>query len=197
MLRTVETSPGNFMTLDFIPVSDPNRNEFEQDFLYSNPTGYVDHTNPNVSYRSTRRRALALQIHSLDLSDLIEQKNEHPCEKLLRLTRRHGDFAPHMIRAFTNILERKNYVTALSMLEDADKRLRADGIRFARTDEEIVELAKAKSQAFAKQLLKIEDIQERFAKSELLLADLGLSFRPELVKQKQKNDELDSLIQRA
>ncbi|MFM2591203.1 hypothetical protein [Vibrio sp. TBV020] len=44
MLHTAGTSPGNFMTLDFIPMSDSNRNEFEQDFLYSNPTGYDEST---------------------------------------------------------------------------------------------------------------------------------------------------------
>lgn len=197
MLRTVETSPGNFETLDFIPVSDPNRINTESDFLFDHVESYVDHTNPSVSYRSTRRRALASQVHSLDLSEFIEPKTENPCEALLRLTRRHGDFAPHMIRAFTNILERKNYVTALSMLEDADSRLRADGIRFARNDEEIIELAKAKSRAFSKVLLKISDTTKRFEKAELLLSDLGLEFRPELVKQKAKSGELDALTKRA
>lgn len=197
MRRTVEVSQGHFEALDFIPVSDPNRINTESDYLFDHVDLYVDHTSPTVSYRSTRRRALAAQIYSHDLSDFNEPKAENPCEKLLRLTRRHGDFAPHMVRAFTNVLERKNFSTAMAMIEDADQRLRSNGIRFARNDEEIIELAKAKSRAFSKQLLKIDDIQERFEKAEMLLADLGLSFRPELVKQKQNADELDSLIQRA
>ncbi len=197
MLCTVETSPGHFETIDFIPFSDPMRIGGQTDYLFDHVDSYVDHVNPSEIYRTVKRQNLAKQIHSIDLSDLAETITENPCEQLFKLTRRHGDFAPHMVRAFTNILERKNYITALSMLEDADKRLRADGIRFARNDEEIVELAKAKARAFAKVLLKIDDVQERFAKAESLLSDLGLSFRPELVKQKQNNGELDSLTNRA
>lgn len=201
MLRTVETSPGHFETIDFIPVETNNRmrywSEQDRDCLFDHVDSYVDHVNPSEIYRSVKRQNLAKQIHSIDLSDLAETKGENPCEKLMRLTRRHGDFAPHMVRAFTNILERKNYVTALSMIEDADKRLRADGIRFARNDEEIVELAKAKARAFSKVLLKIEGTQKRFEKVESLLSSLGLSFRPELVKQMTKTNQLDSLINRA
>ena len=197
MLRTVETSTGQFETLDFIPVSDPMRTDYERDYLFDHIDSYTDHTNPNVSYRSVRRRALAAQIYSHDLSEFIKPNRAHPCEQLLKLTRRHGEFAPHMVRAFTNILERKNYVTALSMLEDADQRLRENGIRFSRTDEEIIELAKAKSRAFAKQLAAIKDVDARFERAEYLLDTLGLAFRPELVKQKTKLGELDALVKRA
>lgn len=158
---------------------------------------FVDHTDANNSYRSLRRNALRNSIYAYDFSDEVKSHFPNPCEVVFKHIRRHGDFAPHMLRAFTNILERKNFATALTMIQDADERLRANGIRFARTDEEIIELAKAKSRAFSKVLLKIENIQERFEKAELLLSDLGLSFRPELVKQKQKSGELDSLIKRA
>lgn len=197
MLRTVETSPGQFQTLDFIPMSDPNRTDYQRDYLFDHVDTYTDHTNPNVSYRSVRRQALANKIYSYDLSDFVQPGFERPCDSLLRLTRRHGDFAPHMVRAFTNILERKDFTTALSMLQDADERLRKNGIRFARTDEEIKELAKAKAKAFSKELANIDEYESRFFRVQILLDSLGLSFRPELIKQKTKSGELESLVARA
>ncbi|WP_227629931.1 hypothetical protein, partial [Klebsiella pneumoniae] len=49
-----------------------------------------------------------------------------PCQDVAQYIRRHGDFAPHMQRAFTNILERRDYTTALSMIKDAHDRLSRD-----------------------------------------------------------------------
>ncbi|WP_200854346.1 replication endonuclease, partial [Klebsiella pneumoniae] len=120
-----------------------------------------------------------------------------PCQDVAQYIRRHGDFAPHMQRAFTNILERRDYTTALSMIKDAHDRLSRDGIRFARTDDECVELAKAKAKAFSKTLSKFDEIEERFTKACELLASLGLSFRPELIKQKRQSNELECLTSRA
>ncbi|MVC39890.1 replication endonuclease [Vibrio cholerae] len=120
-----------------------------------------------------------------------------PCQDVAQYIRRHGDFAPHMQRAFTNILERRDYTTALSMIKDAHDRLSRDGIRFARTDDECVELAKAKAKAFSKTLSKYDEVEERFTKACELLASLGLSFRPELIKQKRQSNELECLTSRA
>ncbi|OEE69473.1 replication endonuclease [Vibrio genomosp. F6] len=159
---------------------------------------FRNHTRP-APQTSDLRNELTKSIDDLELpcnqKHKLRLKNWR--QPVFDSIKKHGDFAPSMVRAFTNIMERKDYFTALQMIQDADKRLREDGIRFARNDEEITELAKAKSQAFSKELWKIDDVNKRFEKAESLLKTLGLSFRPALVKEKQKNNELDSLCKRA
>ncbi|MCW8345973.1 replication endonuclease [Vibrio sp. ZSDZ65] len=195
MRKTVhDLATGETYSREFLPTSQPTRlwstdcydDQFDVDKLPSLQT-------------SDRRDELDKAISLLELPRHAQYK--------VRLTnwrkpvfdaiKRHGDFAPSMLRAFTNVLERKDYFTALSMIQSADARLRDNGNRYTRNDEEIVELAKAKSRAFSKQLLKIESITERFEKSQVLLAQLGLGFRDQLIKQKEEANELDSLCQRA
>ncbi len=182
-----------YETVDFQAVQTLNTAPHVYDNQLVRPFTYIDHTNPSAS---PRRQALHAQIYSHDVSDNVTQKPAL-CAELYALTRRHGDFAPHMVRAFTNIMKQKNAVTALSMIREADSRLRADGVRYARTDEEVIELAKSKAKAFGQALCVISDIDKRFDKAEVLLAGLGLSFRPELVKRMRKTGQLESLCNRA
>lgn len=182
-----------FETVDFQAVQTLNTAPHVYDNQLVRPFTYVDHSNPSLS---PRRQALLSQIHSVDASDNVTLKPSL-CTELYAATRRHGDFAPYMVQAFTNITKQKDAMTALSMIREADERLRSGGVRVTRTDEEVVELAKAKSKAFSKILCRIDDIEARFAKAEILLSGLGLSFREELVKRMKKSGQLESLCNRA
>lgn len=186
-----------FEYVDFIAAKTWTTEPHQHDDQLVRPANYIDHTSPSNRHSSLRREALRNQIHSIDISENVTSSLIAPCDELYRLTRRHGDFAPHMVHAFTNVLERKNFFTAISMIRDADARLRENGIRYSRTDEEIVELAKAKAKAFAKQLCVINDIEARFAKAESLLSLLGLSFREDLVKRMRNTGQLEALCNRA
>jgi|GEM_PF-483567 len=184
--------------IDFVPVSDPMRpfdascydNQFER------PVDYRDHTKPQFP-RPSVRAAILNSIHSIEFDAEAKRQYTNPCDALFKATRRHGDFAKHMVRAFTNIIARKDYFTALQAVQSADERLRRNGVRYTRNDEEIVELAKAKARAFSRQLLKIKDIDARFEKAQQLIGSLGLSFRSSLIEQKENNDDLESLCNRA
>lgn len=110
--------------------------------------------------------------------------------------KRHGDFAPHMVRAFTNILELKDYTTALSMIKEADERLRENRVRYCRNDDEIVELAKAKSKAFARILANIFDESQKIEKAESLLSDIGLALPEYLVKRAEKSGDFEPIFKR-
>ncbi|MCG6359118.1 replication endonuclease [Vibrio fluvialis] len=186
-----------FEYVDFIAANTWSTAPHQHDYQLIRPADFIDHTSPTNRHTSLRREALRNLIVSYDISDASSSSPIAPCDQLYRLTRRHGDFAPHMVRAFTNILERKDFHTAMSMIQDADERLRKNGIRYSRTDEEIIELAKAKAKAFAKLLCVIPDIEARFAKAESLLSTLGLSFRESLVKQMRNTGQLESLCNRA
>lgn len=194
-----------YESVEFVPVQSWATASHIHDNQLVRPANYIDHTSSSNRHTSLRRDALRNQIHSYDLSSggpaalngMLAPVPVAPCDELYRLTRRHGDFAPHMVRAFTNIMQRKDFHTAINMIREADSRLRQNSIRYARTDEEIVELAKAKSRAFGKLLCAISDIDLRFAKAETLLQSLGLSFRPELVKRMRMTGQLESLCNRA
>nr|WP_022615080.1 replication endonuclease [Vibrio nigripulchritudo]CCN40364.1 Similar to replication protein:Acc\ len=194
-----DLATGEWQTVDFVQVSDPMRPRYDEchDYQLDITKAYKDHTRPALP-SSDMRDELAKSIDALSLPRTKQSKVRltNWRKPLFDAVKRHGDFAPSMVRAFTNILERKDYFTALTMIQKADERLREDGIRYARNDEEIVELAKSKSRAFARTLLKIDDITSRFDKAQTLIAGLGLSFRPELVKEKKDNLELESLCNR-
>ena len=195
--RVYDARTNSFETIDFVPVNSWNSTDRIVDPMFDRMDEFRDHTRPSFQ-TSEHRNELAKSIDSISLPRHAEHKLRlsNWRKPVYDAVKRHGDFAPSMIRAFTNILDRKNFHTALSMIQDADARLRADGVRRSRNDEEIVELAKAKARAFSKQLLIIDDIQERFEKAESLIAQLGLSFNPDQVKKLKKSGELESLCNR-
>lgn len=159
-------------------------------------SGKVFHNAPK--FGSLHRDALAQQVDDLvlpaDKSRKVRFTNWR--KPVFEAVKRHGDFSPHMVRAFTNICEQKDYFTALSLLQAADERLRRNGIRYTRNDEEIKELAKAKSKAFHRKLSAIACIDDRFEKGLLLIGELGLTFREDAIKSAQDKGELESLCNR-
>ncbi|NNN70792.1 MULTISPECIES: hypothetical protein [Vibrio] len=106
-------------------------------------------------------------------------------EDLYRSTFRHGDFSRHMTRSFLDTCDNKSFNEAMIQVQAANDRLLINGHSAAMSDDEIKDLASAKSRAFKKQILSLPE-PEQFAKACQLLASLGLSFRDELIKEKGK-----------
>ncbi|MCS0351125.1 replication endonuclease [Vibrio ordalii] len=116
-------------------------------------------------------------------------------EDLYRSTFRHGDFSRHMTRSFLDTCDNKSFNEAMIQVQAANDRLLINGHSAAMSDDEIKDLASAKSRAFKKQILSLPE-PEQFGKACELLASLGLSFRDELIKEKGKKGELFSLVNR-
>ncbi|WP_010453883.1 replication endonuclease, partial [Vibrio rotiferianus] len=160
---------------------------------------YVDHTRPTPPtphvLSELERSINAIEFPRSKASRIRLTNWRKP---VFDAVKRHGDFAPHMVRAFTNILEQKDYTTALSMIQEADERLRENGVRYARNDDEIVELAKAKAKAFARRLAASasKDDNERLDIASNLLAQVGLGLPPYLVKQAEKSGDIEPLLKR-
>ncbi|MBL4829422.1 MAG: replication endonuclease, partial [Aliivibrio sp.] len=111
--------------------------------------------------------------------------------------RHHRDYSASMFKAFTSICEKRSYVEALQAVEQANQRLTICGQRSTMSDDEIKELAAAKSKAFSQKLIRVEGDAERFEKACDLIATLGLSFSDAAIKAKEASGELFSLVNRS
>jgi hypothetical protein len=109
----------------------------------------------------------------------------------------HREFAPVMTRAFINMSKKIDYLDAVRAVESANERLTKMEFRYTSTDEELCEFAKAKSAHVMRKVSAIDDTQAAFDVARNILADYGLAFRDELIEQKEKDNELQSLINRA
>lgn len=109
----------------------------------------------------------------------------------------HREFAPVMTRAFINMTKKVDYLEAVRAVESANERLTKMEFRYTSTDEELCEFAKAKSAHVMRKVAAIDDTEAAFEVARNILADYGLAFRPELVEQKEKDNELQSLLNRA
>ncbi|WP_084419075.1 replication endonuclease [Photobacterium sp. J15] len=161
--------------------------------------GFVDHTRPTQDYVSSmlQRQALSQPIHSVDASDDIKPSFVSPCQDVLNLTRPHRAFGPVMSRAYINMAKKVGQLDAMRALEEANERLTKMEFRYTSTDEELCDFAKAKSAYVMRQVAGIKDVTKAFKRACDILADYGLSFRPELIKKAEENGELKSLINRA
>lgn len=200
MYRTVETSPGNFETIDFIEPSNPNRPSFwsesDKDYLFDHMYEYVDHVNGAYPMRAKQMSVYNHLIPSLDSSDTFT----HPkllCHALPHGLRRHGAFTPHLFRSYKDICKQRDELEAARALSSANDRLTKHGYSFAMSDDEIRRLADSKSRAFSRLVQAIPDVEAQFSKVVTLLDSLGLAFRESQIETARDNDELFSLVNRA
>ncbi|WP_076588739.1 replication endonuclease [Vibrio ostreicida] len=199
MLRLVHDLKTNtYEHVDFQPVETSNRPRLTEHFdnQLVRSLDFVDHTDSNNKYQSLRRHALTQAIHSWDVSDNVRPVFSNPCYDLAPLFRRNGDFGRHMKRSYLDIAKNQNERQAFIEVQAANARLTEHTYSAAMSDEDICQLAKAKSRSFAKQILSIEGESHQFAKACELLESLGLSFREELIAQKSSSGELYSLVNR-
>lgn len=161
--------------------------------------GYVDHTRPDSDYIPAyfRRLALSQPIYSVDASDDIKPSFVPACKEIYGLTSTHRAFGPVMSRAYFKMVDKVGKLEAMRALEAANERLTKMEFRYTSTDEELCSFAKAKSAHVMRQVTAIEDVTEAFDRATGIMADYGLSFRPDQVKKARENNQLQSLINRA
>lgn len=182
--RTVTDSDGsNSCQVEFTPVSTygsaPGRTP---DSSYHSEKRFVSNPYPNFK-RSSEHTNLVNDLNlPVRYSRSYINTRSGWRQDLYQATFRHGDFAPYMVRSFTSICEQKDFYTAMQLVQSADERLRRNGVRYTRNDDEIKELAKAKSKAFFRILKPIECSIKRFEKAQFLIGQLGLSFRADVLK---------------
>lgn len=116
---------------------------------------------------------------------------------LFGLLRKHRDFAPSMLKSFISICEKRSYFEALHAVEEASEKLFDLNLNATMSEGDIKLLAAEKAQNLKNRLATESDEIERFEIAKLSLSFLGLSFNPDLVKQKQEAGELFSLVNRA
>ncbi|MGF1760008.1 replication endonuclease [Photobacterium sagamiensis] len=144
----------------------------------------------------------APQPHLVSCTDDISKKTFYKAEKswIVRAfdaCKSHRDFAPVMTRAFINVCNKRGQLEAVRAIEAANERLTKMEFRYTSSDEEICQFAKAKSAYVMRKVSGVADTKAAFDKACEILAGYGLAFRPALVEQKEKDNDLQSLINRA
>ncbi|MBF4328055.1 replication endonuclease, partial [Vibrio anguillarum] len=70
---------------------------------------------------------------------------KNPCNQLLSSIRKHGDFSRHIKRSFLDTCNNKSFNEAMIQVQAANDRLLINGHSAAMSDDEIKDLASAKS----------------------------------------------------
>ncbi|MGP8305022.1 replication endonuclease [Vibrio sp. YIC-376] len=195
----VDLASGKQEYIEFVPVHSWNSTAHIADNLFNHRFAYTDHTRPAYPMAARVMSALDAQIYSHDKSDFITRPTSNPCFDLPKSLHRNGAFAPHMTRAYTDILKARDAVEAARAVNDAHERLTTHGYSYAMSDDEISALAKRKSRDFARVINAIpeEFSQARFDKAVQLLDSLGLAFSDEAIGHAENNCELFALVNRA
>ncbi|MGQ4498676.1 replication endonuclease [Vibrio parahaemolyticus] len=201
MRQLVVDMAGNHEYIEFVPVNSWVSCDRIEDNLFDHRFDYVDHrfTTPEDFIPSAVKAAMSAPIYSHDKSDFIERPTTNPCFDLLKSIHRNGAFAPHMARAYTDILKTRNAVEAARAVNAAHERLTEFGYSYAMSDDEITDLAKRKSRDFSRAINAIpaEYSEARFNKACELLESLGLAFSEKAIGYAKLNCELFALVNRA
>ncbi|TOE05985.1 replication endonuclease [Vibrio parahaemolyticus] len=201
MRQLVVDMAGNHEYIEFVPVNSWASCDRIEDNLFDHRFDYVDHrfTTPEDFIPSAVKSAMNAQIYSHDKSDFIERPTINPCFDLPKSIHRNGAFAPHMARAYTDILKTRDAVEAARVVNDAHERLTEFGYSYAMSDDEITDLAKRKSRDFSRTINAIpaEYSEARFNKACELLESLGLAFSEKAIGYAKLNCELFALVNRA
>lgn len=192
-----DLATGKTEYFDFVPVNGP------ETFIGNGPE-ILEHKR-FVTGPAHKRPRLS---QFADLTDSLQLPERYRLSKLNTLTGqtwrddvykacyRHGDFSRHMVRAFTNICDKKNYTEALQSVDAANERLNRFGYSFSMDDDEITELAKAKSKTFNSILWRIDGTDDKFQRACELIGDLGICFSETTIQKAQDNGETFSLTNR-
>ncbi|NWK16530.1 replication endonuclease [Vibrio parahaemolyticus] len=201
MRQLVVDMAGNHEYIEFVPVNSWASCDRIEDNLFDHRFDYVDHrfTTPEDFIPSAVKAAMSAPIYSHDKSDFIERPTTNPCFDLPKSIHRNGAFAPHMARAYTDILKTRDAVEAARAVNDAHERLTEFGYSYAMSDDEITDLAKRKSRDFSRAINAIpaEYSEARFNKACELLESLGLAFSEKAIGYAKLNCELFALVNRA
>ncbi|TOG40351.1 replication endonuclease [Vibrio parahaemolyticus] len=201
MRQLVVDMAGNHEYIEFVPVNSWASCDRIEDNLFDHRFDYVDHrfTTPEDFIPSAVKAAMSAPIYSHDKSDFIERPTTHPCFDLPKSIHRNGAFAPHMARAYTDILKTRDAVEAARAVNAAHERLTEFGYSYAMSDDEITDLAKRKSRDFSRAINAIpaEYSEARFNKACELLESLGLAFSEKAIGYAKLNCELFALVNRA
>ncbi len=199
MRQLVVDKAGNQEYIEFIPVNSWNSSDHIPDNLFNHRFDYADHTRAAYPMAARSMAALDAQIYSHDKSEFIEHPTSNPCLDLPRTLHRNGAFAPHMTRAYTDILKARDSIEAARQVNDAHERLTKHGYSYAMSDDDISALAKRKSSDFARVINAIpeEFSKARFDKVVQLLDSLGLAFSGDTITHAETNSELFALVNRA
>ncbi|KJY76352.1 replication protein [Vibrio nigripulchritudo] len=188
--------------IDFVPVHTPNS-------FIGNGHRPLEHKRfvSQAKHHTRRLSSLAELVSELQLpkryqfskinTGSTEQLGASWRDDLYKSCYRHGDFSRHMVRAFTNICDKKNFSQSMQALNAANDRLNRDGYSVTISEEEIKELAKRRSKHFHRVLNAIPCPYESFDTAVFLIGELGLAFSENQVKKAKDNDELFSLVNRA
>nr|WP_319552560.1 replication endonuclease [uncultured Vibrio sp.] len=195
----VDLASGTQQYIDFVPAHSWNSTAHIADNLFNHRFDYADHTRPDYPMAARVMTALDTQIYSHDKSDFIGLPTSNPCFDLPKTLHRNGAFAPHMTRAYTDILKARDAIQAASAVTDAHERLTTHGYSYAMSDDDITDLAKRKSRDFSRVINAIpeEFSQARFDKVVQLLDSLGLAFSEDVINHAETNCELFALVNRA
>lgn len=195
----IDLASGKQEYIEFVPVHSWNSTEHIEDNLFNHRFHYADHTRPDYPMAARAMTTLDAQIYSHDKSDFITRPTSNPCFDLPKTLHRNGAFAPHMTRAYTDILKARDAIQAASAVTEAHERLTTHGYSYAMSDDEISALAKRKSRDFARVINAIpeEFSQARFDKVVQLLDSLGLAFSEDSINHATTNCELFALVNRA
>ncbi|ELB2036006.1 hypothetical protein QNZ67_000831 [Vibrio parahaemolyticus] len=199
MRQLVVDKAGNQEYIEFIPVNSWNSSDHIPDNLFNHRFDYEDHTRAAYPMAARSMAALDAQIYSHDKSEFIEHPTSNPCLDLSRTLHRNGAFAPHMTRAYTDILKARDAIEAARQVNDAHERLTKHGYSYAMSDDDISALAKRKSRDFARVINAIPEgfSKARFDKVVQLLDSLGLAFTDDAITHAETNSELFALVNRA
>ena len=183
--------------IDFVPVQSWKLIDHIPDDQ-RNRLGFVDHVKGQYPSRAELFGYDDNHIPVRDRSFLIKPSFKNPCESVLDSFKGHRDFSVHMKRSFLNINKKKDYFTALSTVKAASDRLLSNGYSKTMSDDQIKDMANDKAELLRLRIASIkDDVQWCFAYASQFLADMGLAFREDDIKQKEKSGELFSLVNRA
>ncbi|WP_283131797.1 replication endonuclease [Enterovibrio norvegicus] len=118
-------------------------------------------------------------------------------ERLYDAVRPHPDFSGAMIGAFQRMTKKRDYLTAISLVESANQRLSLPSLRLSSSDEELAESARVQSRRVMRLVAGVKDDDIAFDMVTDVLSGFGLSFDKAVIEAKTKAGELRALVNRA